>query len=368
MKLIYDMRILSGTMHGMARYGLELLTAILETGAEVQAGVLVQRPEHAAALPSDPRVVAIACGLAPYGASSQVNMPLFLRKLRPEVYHCPFYAAPAFTGAPMVLTIHDLIHLRFPKQHGPRHRLFYRLVVGPAARRARAVFTVSQHSKRDLTRLLRVPESKIIVTPNGVGPAFGPLAASERPAAARALDLPEGYILGVGNEKPHKNLGGLIEAHRLLAGLLPGGVVAPPLVLVGVRPGFAPGAEPGPGLVFRESLGDVDLARAYAAATAVAVPSLYEGFGLPALEALACGAPLVASNAASLPEVVGEAGLLCDPAPEALARALARVLSEPDLAEGLRAAGPKQAARFSWAETARKTLAVYEQVARGVLA
>ncbi len=366
MKLIYDMRILTGTMHGMARYGLELLAALLESGADLEAGVLVQRPEHAGQLPQDRRVVAIACGLKPYGVSSQLNMPLLLRKLRPEVYHCPFYAAPALSGGPMVFTVHDLIHLRFPGQHGLKHRLFYKLVVGPAARRARALFTVSRHSKNDLVRLLKVPESKVVVTPNGVGPAFAPLAEPERPAAARALGLPERYLLGVGNEKPHKNLGALIKAHRRLAELAPEGIKVPPLVLVGVRPGFAPGAEPGPGLIFKEALGDEDLARAYAAAAAVAVPSLYEGFGLPALEALACGAPLVASDAASLPEVVGEAGLLCAPRPEDLARALLRVLAEPGLAEDLRRAGPAQAAGFTWARTARTTLEVYDQVARGV--
>jgi glycosyltransferase involved in cell wall biosynthesis len=360
-RIIYDLRILTGRMHGMARYGLELLAAMLREDPELAVGVLVRRPEDAKALPEDRRVLAMAWNLAPYGLRSQFRLPALLRGLDHQVYHCPFYAPPRRHRGPMVVTIHDLIHLEFPADHGLRHRLFYRWVVGPAARRAGAVLTVSRHSKEDIVRRLGVDPERVVVTPNGVDPAFRPLEPEARREAPAGLGLPPRYILGVGNPRPHKNLSALVEAWRLLRRQDP---AAPALVLVGLeRPGQAgAGADEA---VVRPHLEDAELARAYAGAAAVCIPSAYEGFGLPALEALACGAPLVASNAASLPEVVGEAGLLVEPRARPLARALERVLAEPELRRRLRAAGPRQAARFTWAAAARRTLEVYRRVARG---
>ncbi len=359
LKLIYDLRLLTGQMHGMARYALELLRALLDQDPELQVGALVRKPEHAAMLPADKRVLAMACNLAPYGVASQLNLPKLLDGLRPEVYHCPFYAPPARFKGPMVFTVHDLIHLRFPADHGLKHRLFYLWVVSPAAKRAQVVFTPSQHSKKDLVELMGVPEEKIVVTPNAAGQAFRPPPAPAAPPPG----LPESYVLGVGNPKPHKNLGALVEAHRRLRAKPPAGVAVPPLVVVGAGPGAADWARPSDQLVLIPTLDDAALAQAYGAARAVVVPSLYEGFGLPALEAMACGAPVVAADRASLPEVVGEAGLLSGPDADSLAQAMGRVLAEPELAQRLREAGLRRAARFSWAETARTTLKVYRRVA-----
>ena len=363
MKLIYDLRILEPKMHGMARYGLELLGRILEMEDDLAVAVLVRSPELGAVLPKRDNLVAVACDLAPYGLRSQIVLPKLLARMAHDIYHAPFYAPPLGYAGPMMITIHDLIHLKFPKDHGLKHRLFYRGFVAPAARKARAVFTVSENSKKDIAEILRVPKGKIVVTPNGVGPEFSPLAPAGKDLAARELGLPAGYILGVGNPKPHKNLKSLVRAHELLKGD-PDLAVVPALVLIGVsQAGLGLGTDSG--VICMEHVGGGDLAKAYAAAGLVVAPSLYEGFGLPALEALASGAPLVCSDRASLPEVAGEAGLLCPPDAESLAGAMKKVLTDPALAADLAARGPRQAAKFSWQNAAAKTLEVYRRVAGG---
>ncbi|WP_449247050.1 glycosyltransferase family 4 protein [Desulfarculus baarsii] len=363
LNICYDMRVYTGQMHGMARYGLELLRAMLDEDKDLAAAVLVRRPEHASILPRGPRIVAVVANFAPYGLGGQLKLPTLLRAMKHDLYHCPFYAPPVVAPGPMVMTIHDLIHLRFPQDHGLRHRLFYKYVVGPAAHKAGAVLTVSEHSKRDICELLQLSPGKVVVTPNGVSGAFRPLTAADRPTMATSLGLPARYILGVGNPKPHKNLIALVEAHRMLRATPPTGAgPVPPLVLAGVKKGELRGVNPDKDLVMFPIADDVTLATAYAAAEAVCIPSLYEGFGLPALEAMACGAPLVASNRASLPEVVGEAALLCEPEPAAIAEALGRLLVDEVLNRRLRLAGPERAALFTWAKAARQTLAVYRRL------
>jgi glycosyltransferase involved in cell wall biosynthesis len=358
------MRHLTGRMHGMARYGLELLKAVLNSEEDLAVGVLVRRPEHGILLPRDKRLVSLACNAAPYGVLSQMRMPRVLSALRPDVYHCPFYGPPATYMGPMVFTVHDLIHLRFPRDYGFRHRFFYRWVVGPAASRARAIFTVSRCSKKDLVELLGADPDKVVVTPNGVGPEFKPLSSGERESAARELGLPPGYILGVGNPKPHKNMGALAAARRILKQERERrGRSVPALVLVGVGPGELPDLAPGPDVVFKELEGDRELALAYGAAGMTVVPSLYEGFGLPALEAMSCGTPVITSNISSLPEIVGRAAVLVDPYDEyAIAEGLGRILSDEELRRRLASQGLEQAARFSWDQAARETMAVYRQV------
>jgi len=362
-RLLYDLRLLDGTVHGMARYALGLLDGLLATQDNLEVTALVRGRAGAAQAPDDPRVKLVRCGPAPYGVAGRFFTPRAAKQATADIYHCPFFAPLPRPGRPMVITIHDLIHLRFPRDYKLRHRVFYRRFLGPVARRAPLILTVSKHSKRDLAELLGVSPRRIVVTPNGVDRRFRPLDPLTRDSAAQRLGLPADYILGVGNPKPHKNLGALLRAHAELAQRTAcGGGRVPPLVILGASARDLARHHPGDSVIFLRNLGDEDIPLLYGAAEMVVVPSLYEGFGLPALEALAAGVPLVASNRSSLPEVVGKAGVLIDPTPAKLAAAMARVHSDQELRLALTQAGPRRAAEFSWENTARATWEAYQRV------
>jgi len=285
------------------------------------------------------------------------------------LFHATDHLLPPFRAIPSVFTLHDLIFRLYPETHMPLNRWFLTLMMPRFLRRADAVIAVSECTRRDAIRWYRVPEERLYVIPEGVDPRFRP-APPEAIAALRArYGLPERFILYVGTIEPRKNLPTLFAAYRSLLARWPdlGLVVAG---RVGWRTEGTFRALRALGLEGRvRFLGyvpEADLPALYSAAAVFAFPSRYEGFGLPPLEAMACGTPVVVSDVAALPEVVGEAGLRVPPDdPAAWAAALAAVLSDPSLRARLQGDGLRQAARFRWSEAARRTVAVYEAVMRG---
>lgn len=275
-----------------------------------------------------------------------------------DVFHATAYAMPRRRRVPVVLTVHDLTLLRAPELGTPALRRSVRRAAARAAE-ARLVIADSEATRRDLIELAALPAARIRVVPLGVDAAFRPVA----PPPGRR---PAPYLLHVGTIEPRKNLPRLIEA---CAPLWRGGALRQRLVLAGA-PGWGSAAVEaaiarhgaGDWVVRLGRVADADLPALYAGADAVLVPSLYEGFGLPLLEALACGAPVIAAAAGALPEVAGDAALLVDPRDAgAWGAAITHLLSDPDLAARLRAAGPRRAAPFTWTRCAEQTLAVYRE-------
>ena len=296
-----------------------------------------------------------------------VPLPMEWLAGRAAVYYSPDFILPPLTGGRALVTVHDLTFLRVPDAADPRLAAFLTAAVPRAVARADHILADSAHTRRDLSELLHVPPDKVSVVYPGVAPRFRRVDDPAALAAVRArygLDGP--FILGLGTLEPRKNLARLIEAFaRLAARGLPHS-----LVLAGGRgwlydPIFAQVERLGvkERVRFLGYVADDDLPALYSLADAFAFPSLYEGFGLPPLEALACGTPTVVSNTSSLPEVVGDAALQVDPTDvDALAEALVRLVTDAALRGRLRAVGPPQAARFSWSAAAAALKAVLHQL------
>jgi len=289
--------------------------------------------------------------------ADQWALPRALSRLRPDVYHAPYYAVPAVVPVPLVLTVHDVIPQLFP-QYWPNHalRTTIDLWTRHAIRRANRIIAVSHSTATDLARLIPSAAAKTRVVPQGVSPR--PLPTME-PA-----DPP--YLLYVGSNKPHKNLPRLVAAFALAAS-----EVAGTLVIAGAWDEHYPQARDearwrglDARVLFEHRPSDRRLDELFASATGFVFPSLYEGFGLPVLEAMAAGLPVATSGRGSLDEVAGDAALLFDPEDEeAMAAAMQRLLRDEELRARLAMVGRARAALFPWSRTAAGLWAVYAEAA-----
>lgn len=272
---------------------------------------------------------------------------LELHRLKPKLFFSPGYNAPIGWRKPFVFSLHDLNHLRVPENSNTLKRAYYQLVIRPACRRAAFVLTVSQYSRSEISAWAGVDAEKIVNVGNGVGAPFTSDGPRHQPGYP--------YLLYVGSHKPHKNLTRLLKAYvaaRIYRDvrLIMTGTLTEELSAEITAAGIAGK------VAFAGVTNNEDLARLYRGAVALVFPSLYEGFGLPPLEAMACGAPVLTSNVCSLPEVVGDAGMLVDPRDvHAIADSMRAIVYNENRRRTLREQGLLRAKRFSWQETARKT-------------
>ena len=302
-------------------------------------------------------------------AWEQVVLPLELARTRAQLLHALGYVSPLAWSGLTVVTVYDLSFLRFPELFNVGNRLYLRRLTPPSVRRAARVIAISEHTRRDVIRLCGVPPERVTTIHLAADARFRPVGEADVARFRRERRLPERYILYMGTLEPRKNLGTLIRAY---AELRDAGGAPHALVLAGARgwryePIFRLVEELGlqehvlfPGYVPAE-----EQPLWYSAADVFAYPSLYEGFGLQLLEAMACGTPVIASNSSSLPEVVGDAGVLVEPTDvRGLAEALATLLGDDGRRAELCEAGLARAGAFSWRRMAEQTVQVYREVLR----
>jgi glycosyltransferase involved in cell wall biosynthesis len=298
------------------------------------------------------------------------SFSLALARTRIEVAHAQ-YMAPWLWPVRVVVSVHDIVFECYPQFFTPETVTGFRQFVPLAVRRAAVVLTLSDFSKGEIVRRYRVPPDKVLVAPCAADPIFHPLKDKARLAEVRQhYGTGERFILCVGDLQPRKNLKTLIAAYVKLRRA---DTIRQKLVLVGRKAWlyddiFAAARMSGyqEELVFTGYVPDDDLVALYNAADLFVYPSIYEGFGLPPLEAMACGTPVVTSNTSALPEVVGDAAMTVGPLDvEALAGAIATVLASADLRARLSALGLQRAATFSWEATARLIASAYRIAAKG---
>jgi glycosyltransferase involved in cell wall biosynthesis len=340
--------------------------------AEIDPGteyVLFARPGDLAEIAATGRNVrGIAETARPYSFGELVRLPLASRRAHADLFHAPHYVLPPFVTGPTVVTIHDCIHLRFPQYLPSRTAWVYaHTMIRLAARKATRILTVSDASKRDILHYTGVRPEKVVVVHNGLDARFAtPPDAEALERVRQRFDLVHPFVLYVGNIKPHKNLERLIEGFALARA---GGPDDLRLVLIGDEISKYPTLRQS---VHRHRLDKyvryfgfqpaATLVAFYRLARAFVFPSLYEGFGLPPLEAMANLTPVVTSNLSSMPEVVGDAAVLVDPYDvQSIADGIHRAVSDEPLRQVLIERGRLRAQTFSWRHAAEQTLAVYHE-------
>jgi glycosyltransferase involved in cell wall biosynthesis len=373
--IAFDARKLSGRRGGVGHYVTRLASHLARIAPEFNYVLLTNRQVDASLVPPGFRLAVLGLGLqdgswpaklyAPFWMNLQ--LPRALRRERVDLYHGTNFFMPMRKTCPSVVTVHDVAFVRVPEAFDPVYRRYMRWQVSRSVREADHLIAMTEHAKNDISRLFAIDQARITVTYVGIeerctaSPDVSYLADTRN-----ALDLPGRYLLHVGVVEARKNIETLLRASvaPLRRGLLDG------VVLVGRDGRGADSVRTTAHNLGIEDqvrfLGYVDqrwLVGVYHLAQLLVFPSWFEGFGVPVLEAMACGTPVVASNASALPEVAGDAAILFPPADgAALERALIDVLSQPELHADLRLRGLARAAKFTWSAAAAKHVEVYRQV------
>ena len=372
MQVCIDVSAAAHRRAGLGRYTLELTRALVTQGEHDYVAFYHQRGQAHLDPPIDslPQLTT-RLSVKPWRLTAMLahffNVPQDALFPGVDIFHATEHLLPRLRRTRSVFTLHDLIFRFDPGSHLPLNRIYLNAMMPRFLRAADAVIAVSECSQRDAMRLYGTPTEKIHVIPEGVDAHFRPVSQQQVDRVRAKYHLPEQFILSVGTIEPRKNYPLLFE---VLAARREQGLAPWPLAIAG-KPGWLYK----PILKRMNELGlqdlihltgffpDDDLPALYNAATLLAMPSRYEGFGLPVLEAMACGTPVVCSNTSSLPEVAGQAALLAPPDDaRAWAEAIARVMSDDALRSQLRQRGFNQAARFSWEQAARQTADLYRRV------
>ena len=364
---VLDARTATPHFPGIGRYVSNLAAALVPSLSADERLTVLEPPSYPLALPEHPAAQTMRVAASPFSLRQQWVVPRVLRDLHADLYHSPYYLMPYRLRPPVVVTIYDLIPQLFPAHSSFRARWLFRHLTALALRVSAHVVTGSGATRSDVLTHFPLSPEHITVVPMAADPHFVHHPPTAEHGLRQRYDLWEPYVLYVGSNKPHKNLVRLVEAWARVAPTFP----QTKLVIAG---SWNP-THPEPRLRAEElgltdrairwlgPLPEQDLPALYRAAQLFVFPSLYEGFGLPVIEAMACGAPVACANVSSMPEVAGDSALLFDPESAAsMAETITRALEDEGLREELRKMSLARAATFSWQRTAQETLDLYRSV------
>lgn len=360
LRIAIDARMISpGSMHGIARYAFELLGYMRKaTSDEFFIIVNPSSPLEQLSWPSHMHLTTVHGSWM--SLSQQWELPRLLRSIKADLFHATSFMAPLACPCRLVMTIHDLNHMVLPQFYTPFHQFYYQIFVRSCIRRSDYILTVSNFSKDEIVRNLAIAPEKVFVTYNGVADTYRPITDPEKLAYIRDLyELPERFILCVSNNKPHKNVHQLVRAYCHSNIEMPL-VLACPVDQAIIR--IAESYNKKHLIYFSKFIDEEHLPSVYSMTHLFVYPSIYEGFGLPPLEALSCGAPLVVARSSSLPEVVGDNAIFTNPFDyQDIARSLELGVRDEPLRQKLRALGVQHAKRFSWQAMADETMEIYRK-------
>jgi glycosyltransferase involved in cell wall biosynthesis len=359
-----DGRAFTSPAGGVRRYVRELARALLALGEPIHIVALGGNTESG--LPPGVEHVAEPVHPPTNLGWALIGLPRAARRARVDVIHAPAYTGPLLASAPVVLTVHDVSYARHPEWYPYRRDRLRRAFYRRSARAAAIILTDSDFSAHEICAAYGISRERIVVVPLGVDAMFSPAGPMDRCELPQEITTP--FLLHVGDLHERRNLGMLVDA-VLAARRHFGGAPSVSLVLAGVDRGVGDGLcalaaqADDPNAVVKLGVVSDDLLLAlYRCAIALVYPSLYEGFGLPLLEAMACGTPVIASRAASIPEVIADAGILLDPHDvDAWTSTIVNVVNDGDRRAALRTRGLARASEFGWNRTARLTLEVYHR-------
>lgn len=365
---VLDARTATPHFPGIGRYVANLSRASVQQLATDERLTVLYDPACPLSLPTHPAVNPLPVAVSPFSLSQQWQIPRLLQRLGADVYHSAYFLMPYFAGVPTVLTLYDVIPLVFPEHSTRRARWFFRVLMALALQRVQHTLPISEAARRDFMTYFALSPERATTIPLAADPIFGPQPAEAVAAFRVQHALPERFVLYLGSNKPHKNLLRLLDAWAQVVR----DCTEYCLVIAGAwLPQHPEPRQRAVELGINNSIhwygpiSNTELPLMYAAADAFVFPTLYEGFGLPVVEAMACETPVACSQTSSLPEIAGDAALLFSPTDSAaIALAIITLLKNAETRAEMCGRGVRQVRKFSWEHTARQTLNIYRGIYR----
>lgn len=361
MNVIIDARMVDEHLHGIARYTYEIIKGVSKEN-DINIKLLINNREISNKIFGEFNNIEYIIMKSKFlSIGEQIELPWIINKYKKDtIFHSPSFVSSPLIKIPMVMTIHDLNHLEFPQYYSPFHKYYYKYIVKTSALKCKKILTDSKFSKGEILKWLKFDESNVKVTYCGVGEKFRIIKDEiELERVQKKYKLPNKFVLYVGNLRPHKNVESLVEAMKSIDNirLVINGKANESLKQIIDKYTLKERIQ------FIGYIDEEDLPVIYNLATVFVFPSLYEGFGLPPLEAMACGCPVVTSNVSSLPEVVGSLAITVDPKDkEKIANSIQLLLSNKVMRENMSIEASQYSKRFTWGKTVQETINVYKKI------